>query len=321
MTVPVPRFEALVPVANFEHTVDFGGGSQAVSLTSARYFFLASHGRITSAATSATLTCSAGHGLVAGDVVTVWDISAAAALVTGAVVQSVTATTVVIDSSITVAVGDRVYAENDVLGLWESRLADADTANGSDNVRVAMSTTTGLVSMSMSTGTSTVTWGAGGTTFRDLARYSGSTLALSTSAQTGARAHFGGFYPSKAVVDERDPTRRIRQVYEGDDDQSVRIFSVAKKRRLLVRVRFLGTPRDTTWNERDDFEDFVDHVAQGYPLRLYPDRTVFEAYVRNTTPYGYETWVTLRPDGFDPQELIRRQKEIWEETLELALAA
>ena len=275
--------------------VDVGSGATAAAIAAGYYFLLGSHGRVTTADTSATIRMSAGHRLQVDDPATVWDISADVALASAATVIARDATTVTLDTSTTHAVGDRVYDDRDLVGLVEAKGASIGAGAG-DPLRVSVNWDTGVMAAALASGGPGSLGWAAATEIRDRWRYLGSATTLDTLGRVGSRVAHGGLYPVRATVDEADETELLRTIY-GVDSGSRRIYSIATSRELGLDLLVDGIPRASIRSERDAASDWLGLAAQGVETRYYPDRDEDAAYDRDDAPTGFESWVVASPAG------------------------
>lgn len=315
----IPRFLTRLPLTDCSFDVDFNSaGDVGVTIPDGYYWCLGT--QVSCKANTATATvavASGGDAFAPGDVVTVWDVSAGAALATDATVVSATSGAVVIDTTVTTALGDVLYHSNDLIGTLQARIQSADISENSNEAYVTLRSS-GVVQLGSDSGSVdyVITWGADGTTLRDRLQLSGSTTSVtSASPADGAGVVVGDFYPSKATVDERVPEERRRDAYETDNG-SLRVFNVAQVKRTLVRVRFGGNWR-TAATERTECLAFLNEAQQGYRVRYYPDVDVTDPWDESSTPWGYEEWVLLGPTTSDPDRVIEGKTNLWEVTLEL----
>lgn len=123
-------------------------------------------------------------------------------------------------------------------------------------------------------------------------------VTVSTVTKTGDRTHAYGLYPSLYVQSDlrRGKPRTAQFVPDSANAQTIH---VATREEYLIRVRTVGYPRASGFNEYHDLKDFHEHAMSGRPFRVYPDTTVTTAYSTSERE-GYET-MTMVPAPFFPQ--------------------
>lgn len=296
-----PRFAAYVPFPATTLTLNTeSAGDQTATLPAGVYaWFGIAPTKTGVTAASATVNVDSGSQFNAGDLVDVYDVSADAFLVQGAVVQSVTASTVVIDQSVTTAAGDVLYLSGDLCGTLEALLAATDVANDSSSFRVRPYTDATLAD---------VYYQGGFTGVLTLDAYTADVLRLSTSVSVGdasggdtsERSVLGSFAPSKTILEDLPRKRRIGNTYVSDNGTFRRI-TIAQQVRHLLEVSYRGGPRATDWSEIHAWEAFLELVDQGYKFRLYRDTTTTTAaYAQKTNPYGWQEWHVENGGAFEP---------------------
>jgi hypothetical protein len=164
----------------------------------------------------------------------------------------------------------------------------------------------GLVSISTNAGSYTITWGAGGTTLRDILRLTGSTTNFSTTAATSARA-CRYFAHSTTATNVDVPTDLGRTSLSEADDGTLYGLDVGPLiQQYRVKVRYSGPHRTSTANGYTEFRDlWIYSVKPGRKMRWYPDTAVTTAWAELTNPTGYHTVKALEPRTFTPADVIR----------------
>lgn len=262
---------------------------------------------VTSGTSGTTINVSSGHDYEAGDVVDVWDVSADASLGTRTV-ESVTATTIVVDSAITVATGDLVYEDGDLLGHLTARCVSQDTTNLAE-VRWTIDSD-GLVTITLGEASDSlvVTWDDAGsntaTEIRDWLRFTDddtSTTATGTAGETATRVAYGSYYPSKSIRSDLEMLQGVAS-QASSDTGLLDTVTLATVDRVMLSLRYQGPPRASTWNEYETLRDFwTDVVNEGVEFRYYPDTsTTLAPYSRVTNPYGWDEYVVRLPAEFNP---------------------
>lgn len=168
------------------------------------------------------------------------------------------------------------------------------------------------------TTTATLTWTAAGTDTRDMMRFSGSTLSLSSTRQNGTHAHFGGVYMTSAM--QVDLPGRVTRKSVSVSTSGVReTMTAVQLDTRSIRLRYTGEPRnDLDWTEYRMMEEFLDQATTGWHFRLYPDiNESTAAYDPDTDRWGYEVWDVESPSDWQHQEEEDAYYVDWLVSLEL----
>lgn len=316
-----PRFAAYVPFPATTLTLNTNAGGDASGTLPAGVYANFGVGSVSistgSGSPSATLPVTSGDSarFNVGDTVDVYDISGDTTLVSGAVIQSKTATSIVIDSSVAYGIDDRIYLTGSLFGTIEAVLAATDVASSSERVRVQPSgsdPTRADVYYTGATGTLTLD-----AYTADVLRI-GTSESLSTSGTVvSERSVLGSFAPSKTIMDDRPMKRRPGSTYVADNG-TFRKLTIAQQVRHILQVRYRGGPRATDWQEIHAWEDLCDLLDAGYKFRLYRDTdTTTAVYARKTNPYGWQEWHVESGAEFEPRDPVGGTYDHWSQTLNL----
>lgn len=296
------RWESRISVIGQTITVDWGSGDAESDIDDGYYYVLDEYGVSTGVVTADTTIdvddSTHPHTLHIGAVVDI--IRPSSGLIySGLTVTGANPAEIDVDSAVTLVANDIIVEQNDLLGHMVAIMMDEDL-----DIRLSMDRDTGVVSFVLASGTATVKW-LSSAFFAGLFRFETDTTALSTTPAPGDYTHLGGFFPSKATVDDR-PKRAKRIQEYGSDDGSRFGLTLATQRKHLATVRYRGGPRSLDWAEIYAFEDFYDLAYSLTEIRFYPDKDVVTPYVRRTNPYGWGQWVLESPKPWTPDGALSR---------------
>lgn len=185
--------------------------------------------------------------------------------------------------------------EGDLLAHIEALVQAVGGGTPFANFAATVNRYTGVVSFVLGAGeTGTLTWTAAGTDLRDFLQYSGSTLALSETAQQGSQAHELGFYPTFTAIEDLPIEEQVTNQTRSDAGQ-VWTVTYASRAEWKLSFRFSDGPRDGLDTEYASIRDlWINHMDQGKRFRHYPFRAlgdgtggVTDPYTFGSTPYGY----------------------------------
>lgn len=186
---------------------------------------------------------------------------------------------------------------SDLVKVFEDAVTGAAVGGDLDDFTCTINLETGHIEMSSDdTDTYIVTWDTPGFVVRNALGYSGTIDTFSgPGINTSDRVHLNGFYPNRVAVEDlpRANIKASTNMPDSGRPQTIYYFTHYEQK---VGFKFKGHPRSSTFNEIQDLEDFMlNHAGKGKWFRHYPDRTITDAYVRVTTPYGYQDYY-LHPD-------------------------
>lgn len=319
-----PRFATYVPFPDTTLTLDTnGGGDQTNTLPAGIYanFGVGAIAVLNNSGPSATVQVTSGDSdrFNVGDTVDLYDVSADTPIVTGAVIQSKTATTIVLDSAVTTENNDRMYLTGSLFGNLEARLAATDTANNSERILIQPdSSDATLADLYYASATGTLTLDS---YTADVLRVSTSESLSTSGTVVSGRSVLGSFAPSKTIVDDRP--KKMRPGFSSvSDDGTFRKLTIAQQTRHILEARYRGGPRATDWSEIHAWEDMCDLLDAGYKFRLYRDTdTTTAVYARKTNPYGWQEWHVERGAEFEPRNPVGGTYDNWTQVLNLIEAA
>jgi hypothetical protein len=185
---------------------------------------------------------------------------------------------------------------------------------GSAAIVAVTLSSSGIVSISLDTGTATLAWTD--TDLRDILRFDpdGASTALSTTATSGHRT--ARFYASSSFPVQVDiPTTRYRSSTDEADDGTIRGLVLSNEiNEYRLQIRYLGGHRNATFTEYHAWQSFFEDVMGQYVLcRWYPDSSVTtpfdDTYKVGTptelaNPNGYHVGRFTDPTEWTPQEFI-----------------
>lgn len=297
-----------------------GNPAASVSLANGDYYILGrTAGIVNGAQTDTDITVDAGHDLVVGDVVTVYDVSGDTALATARTITASSATEVSISgAAVTVATGDRIYVEADLLSELFAKMSGEH--NGDFGTLYASIDSTGIVTLA-TTGTVEIDLQWDTDDLQTWLRYStdldtAESATIDATAQQAERTHAFGFYPSKLNIEDKPSTRAQRSISVATDGTQETIY-LAKQERLLLTVRYNGGPRSYTWREIHAFDDFWSRAVQGIPFRYYASSSQERPYQVKVYPYGWKTYTLESPETWEPREITAGWYEHFQENLVL----
>lgn len=149
----------------------------------------------------------------------------------------------------------------------------------------------GIIGIAVGAGqTVQLTWKSTGTTLRDWFRFTGASLVLTDTPQTGSHAHHRGLYMTSSLQVDL-PGWEPRTSTSKSSGGVKEVLTAEELKRVTCKVRYDGEPRSTEWSEYRSFEEFRRAVTKGWHFRLYPDTNESVApFDEDTDRWGYELW-------------------------------
>jgi hypothetical protein len=156
----------------------------------------------------------------------------------------------------------------------------------------------------------TLTWGT--LELRDLLRFTGATLAATTTGDSQMR---GVYCPQYPAVEDRPIARAARSVVLSHETADVHHYGTRRHRQITLRAS--GHQRSglaDEWRALKLFWD--DYIATGAEVLWYPDLAVSAAFNAETAPWGYHTIRIVSPGDFDPTQQVPGYYGLWSMALD-----
>jgi hypothetical protein len=197
---------------------------------------------------------------------------------------------------------------DDFVKHLEDQINDATVM--ADTATVSISST-GVISISSSAGSYTITWGVTGAALQAVLRMQGATTNFSTTPATGQTAAADPWAARYFAHADR-PTRRDipadtgrMSMAEADDGTLSGVDAGPIIRRYMAQVRYTGPHRSTVPNGNTEFKDFFATTIKPIrKFRWYPDTTVTTPWADITNPWGYHVVKEKKMREYIPREVI-----------------
>lgn len=147
------------------------------------------------------------------------------------------------------------------------------------------------------------------------------TITASGGAMLGSYAHQGGLYPDIYLMEDRKSStpRAAQFVPDSGNVQTVTVGVAREKHSVSIRIDD-AYPRDDS-NSLNHYYAlkylWSECVQLGYPLRLYSDRDVNDAFEEGVEHRGFDTMtVLLESMDWDPTEAFGTWQAVWDMSFE-----
>jgi phage baseplate assembly protein W len=151
----------------------------------------------------------------------------------------------------------------------------------------------------------TLTWVT--TELRDLLRFTGATVAATS---TGSEQMRGIYAPQYPATEDRPISRAARSVVYAHTTADVHHYGTRRHRSITLRAS--GHQRSglaDEWRALKLFWD--DYIAPGAEVLWYPDLAESAAFNADSAPWGYHTVRIVAPSDFDPAQQVPGYYGLW----------
>lgn len=311
------RFLGRISAVGFSATVERTDGGHAsgphtLSLPDGEYYLIGQGiGVVSGASSGTTITMAAGHPFAVGDRVSVYDVSGSAYLLDSSEINSISATSIRISDSVSVAIGDLVCAAPDLLGQLEMLSYAADPTELAGILSWDL-TSEGVAEVSTSSAVATVFVNPDADI--DAILYTTSATVSLGSPLSGTREARYAWYPGYTAQDEL-PRWLPQRSQTVSDSGRVETHHYSTRERVEIRQLHSGSPWGSSYDEWTALESWwTDVVAPGRPVRWYRDSSELDPYAAVSEPSGYRVGTIVSPTIREPRPKSPGYYGLWEET-------